>query len=112
MSNDISAGAARPAEQDRIVLVDQQGVTCWLERVPPDCCGSLIQDSHRSITVVISGGPVEMIDGRDRVLSRTTLTPGQVIRGREPQKPHRLCNLADRALVLVIIELPEPTPTS
>ncbi|MBB5912168.1 hypothetical protein BJY24_001035 [Nocardia transvalensis] len=102
-----------PDDEDRTVLVDQDGVICRLERVLPDCRGFLHLEPCRSITVVLSGGPVEVVDERDHVLGRTTLMTGQVIRddgGLPP--PFRLCNLADRALVLVVIELPEPVPAS
>ncbi|KIA59403.1 hypothetical protein FG87_43115 [Nocardia vulneris] len=111
-SNDARAEVA-PDEDDRTVLVEEDGVTCWMERVPPDRCGTLHHDPRSSITVVLSGGPVEVVDEHDHVLSRTTLTTGQIIRGGGLPAPYRLYNLADQALVLVVIELPDPpAPTS
>ncbi|QIS05542.1 hypothetical protein F5X71_27400 [Nocardia brasiliensis] len=109
-SNDARADDA-PDEDDRTVLVEEDGVTCWMERIPPDRCGTLHHDPLSSITVVLSGGQVEVIDEHDHVRSRTTLTTGQIIRGGGLPAPYRLYNLADQALVLVVIELPDP-PTS
>ncbi|RDI65145.1 hypothetical protein [Nocardia pseudobrasiliensis] len=111
MSNYIPV-SAQPTGADRTVLVDQDGVTCWVERVPPDRCSSLHRDSRPSITIVFSGGPVEVVDERDHLLTRAVLTNGRVIRSGELPAPYRLWNLADRALVLVVVELPETAPMS
>ncbi|KAA0020151.1 hypothetical protein [Antrihabitans cavernicola] len=101
MSNDSPAAE----EQERTVLVEQHGVTCWKERVPSSSSGVLHRDPLSSITVVLSGGPVEILDEHDRLVSRTRLMTGQVIRGGELPTPYRLHNLADRDLVLVVIHL-------
>ncbi|WP_067535466.1 hypothetical protein [Nocardia crassostreae] len=111
MSDYIPAGPARSDEMNRTFLAHQDGVTCWMERVPPGECGSLRRDTGPSITVVLAGGPVELIDESDRVLCRTMLSVGRVVRGGELPLPYRPANLADRDLVLVVIELSIGTTT-
>lgn len=108
MSDDLPVGNAQLGQAHRVIMADRDGVTCWMEQVPPDCCGAVHLDPRRSIIVVVSGGPVEVVDERERVLSRATLLTGQVIHGGELPAPYRLCNLADRTLVLVVLELPYP----
>ncbi|KZM69070.1 hypothetical protein [Nocardia terpenica] len=89
------------------VLLDRDGIRCWLERVPPDTSG-LPRGGHPAISIVISGGPVELLDDRDRTIRRGTLLSGQMIYDclREPSVRHRLHNLSDRPLLLMTIALP------
>ncbi|MFJ4651893.1 hypothetical protein ACIP5Y_11535 [Nocardia sp. NPDC088792] len=100
---------APPDPARRMVLVRQDGVTCWTERIPPGSYGA----PHRypSITLVLAGAPVEILDEQDRVCGGTRLLTGHVIGREDLPLPCRFANLGDRNLVLVVIEVPIGTTT-
>ncbi|MEV6771973.1 hypothetical protein AB0N05_25440 [Nocardia sp. NPDC051030] len=109
MSNEIPADDSRPLESGRITLAEEDGILCWLERIEPDQCGELHTETGPSIALVVSGGPVEVVDEHEWLYHRTTLMSGQMIRSGMLPSSFRLCNVSNEPVVLIALEWRAPT---
>ncbi|WP_052848003.1 cupin domain-containing protein [Streptomyces avicenniae] len=88
------------------LVVDEPGVKCWIETVPPGEARPLHTHRHPWVTVVLSGAHGESLDEHGGVIKKVALETGQVLFNDGAQLPmrHRVRNLSDRTLVMVAIE--------
>jgi hypothetical protein len=95
------------------LVVDEPGVKCWIEEVPPGESRPPHTHRHPWITVVFSGA-----DGESRTPDGGLIAAGTAVEGavqfNQPQFPfsHCMTNTSDKPLKLVAIEVRTAPPTA
>ena len=104
------AGAQVPEPWEDLgveLLVDQPGVRCWIEVVPPGEQRPAHTHRHPWVTVVLSGARGESFTPEGELIKAGELTTGQIVYNDASRLPfrHYTRNTSDRTLIMVAVEL-------